>query len=106
MIYVKVRLHGFPDLGLSGGTQPQVAFEIQADELSGRAICKALLARFGAPLAPVLSHAENGGRVLKNLHVFVNNIQITDIDERLEGRAGAENRISVLLILVRAIAGG
>lgn len=105
-IIANVMLHGFPDLGLGGGSRPTVSLELAPAVLTGREILKALLERFGAPLVPALGPARESGCHLKNVHIFVNDKAINDVDEVLESRVDAAGRISVLLILVKAIAGG
>lgn len=105
-ISANVMLHGFPDLGLGGGSRPTLELVLAPEVLTGRGIFKALLERFGAPLEPALGPAREAGCHLKNVHIFVNDKAINDADEVLESRVDAEGRIRVLLILVKAIAGG
>lgn len=105
-IIANVMLHGFPDLGLGGGSRPTLDLELAPDILTGREIFKTLLDRFGPPLMPALGPAREPGCRLKNVHLFVNDKAINDADETLDAHVDATGRIRVLLILVKAIASG
>lgn len=105
-IIANVMLHGFPDLGLGGGSRPTLELALTPDVLTGREIFKALLERFGPPLEPALGPARETGCRLKNVHIFVNDKAINDADEALDAHVDATSRIRVLLILVKAIASG
>ena len=105
-VTVDLMLYGFPELGLPGGSRQVSTLEMPLEHLTGRGICRALLERFGSPMENCLSRAKDDAIPLNNVHVFVNDTKASDFDERLDDRVNAENRIGVLLILVKAIAGG
>lgn len=105
-ISASVMLHGFADLGIGGGNRPTVTLELEREGLSGREIFKALLERFGEPLAPALGPLRECGCCLKNVYLFVNDKAVDDADEPLGPHIDAAGRIRVLLILLKAIASG
>lgn len=106
MILARVVLHGFPDLGLPGGSRPFVKLELSTQVLTGRDIIEALLARFGESTLPFLVAARSAGKHPANMHFFVAGQQIGDLDEDLGTHIDAEGQIEVLLIHVKKIVGG
>ncbi len=105
-VVARVALHGFPDLGLAGGVRPAVTLELPAHALSGRGIIEAMLARFGEHALPFLIAARSARVHPANVHLFVGEQAIGDLDADLSDRLDAERRIEALLIRVKTIVGG
>ena len=105
-ITARVMLHGFPELGLGGGSRPSVDLMLADGKVTGREVFKALMERFGPALEPILEPARHPGGRPKNVHLFANDKAIQDADAPLDAHVDAAGRINILLILVKAIAGG
>ncbi|HNC68867.1 MAG TPA: hypothetical protein PKZ77_00095 [Pseudomonadales bacterium] len=105
-VVARVALHGFPDLGLAGGARPFLMLELPAQALTGRGIIKAMLVRFGEHALPFLIAACSAGAHPANVHLFVGEQAIGDLDVDLADRLDAEHRIEALLIRVKTIVGG
>lgn len=105
-VVARVALHGFPDLGLAGGARPAVTLELPAHALTGRGIIEAMLVRFGEQTLPFLVAARSAGAHRANVHLFVGDQPIGDLDADLADRLDAERRIEALLIRVKTIVGG
>lgn len=102
-VTVNITLHGFPDLG---GENPVVLVGMDATALTTRAVCKALLQRFGSVLQPSIGATVAPCGVSRGLHVFANNQPVTNLDEKLQPYVQPEGYVNLELIRLKPIAGG